>query len=108
MALLLSSANGHRPLPCNANMLRRILQEVEGKYDIALIDVPAILDSPDAIAAGAVVPRMLLVAESGRSRYEILQRVKHEIEGANIALLGAILNKHRRFIPEWVYCWLVR
>jgi Mrp family chromosome partitioning ATPase len=108
VALLLSSANGCRPVPSIADMLRRVLHEIEGKYDIALVDAPAILGSPDAIAAGAAVPRMLLVVESGHTRYEILQRVKREIEAANITLLGTILNKHRRFIPEWIYRWITR
>jgi Mrp family chromosome partitioning ATPase len=87
--------------------LRRLLKEAESQFDLVLLDVPAVLATADALTIADVVPRMLLVVESGRTRYEVVQRAKKEVEGEGIEVIATVLNKQRRLVPRWVYRWLI-
>ncbi len=102
-----SGANGHSSELGGAG-LKRILAEVAGEYDVVLIDAPAILEHADAIAAAGIVSGVVLVIEAGRTRYEVLDRVRRELEGAQANVIAAVLNKHKRFIPGWIYRIFVR
>jgi len=87
--------------------LRRLLAEVQPEYDIVLLDVPPVLESIDAFIVGAMVPRLLLVVEAGRTRYEVVQRAKKELEAEGVQIIATVLNKQRRFVPRWIYRWLI-
>jgi succinoglycan biosynthesis transport protein ExoP len=87
--------------------LRRMLTEVQPDFDMVLLDVPPVLESVDALIVGAIVPQLLLVVESGRTRYEVVQRAKKELEAEGIQIIATVLNKQRRFVPGWIYRWLI-
>jgi protein-tyrosine kinase len=88
--------------------VRRVLEELEGPYDVILWDAPPILEAPDAIALREMVPHMVLVMESGRSRYEVVERIRKELAVNGISIVGTVLVKQRRPIPGWIYRWLVQ
>jgi Mrp family chromosome partitioning ATPase len=93
-----------------ASVLRRVLQDVESQYDLVLVDAPAFLDDPDAVTVCTVIPRLVLVVRAGHLSFEVLQRIRQEIEQAvdGFTLVGAILNRHRRYIPGWIEEWLLK
>jgi hypothetical protein len=73
---------------------------------IVLVDCPAIFSSAWALRVSPQVDGVLLVVEDGaRSRSEI-QRATSMIEAAEGRVLGAILNKRRYLLPEWLYSLL--
>jgi Mrp family chromosome partitioning ATPase len=86
-----------------AAVLRRILADVGGDYDLVLIDAPSMRDSADAVIAASVVPHIVLVVRAGRARHEIIERIRRELAARRIEVVGAVLNRHRRFIPGWLY-----
>ena len=86
-----------------APLLRRMLDETKSGYDLILIDSPPLLASSQAWAICSVVPRMVLVAESGRTRREVLHRAQKDLAQAKVAVLGSVLNKQDRYIPRWLY-----
>ena len=90
----------------DALVLKRILDDVAEDYDVIVVDAPPILERAGAIAAGSFIPRLILVVEAGRVRQEMLERTKNQLSSAKIEIVGAILNKHKRYIPKWVYRWL--
>jgi len=87
--------------------LGSILAELEDDYDCILLDAPAITDRAEALTVCAVVPRLMLVVAAGKTRSEVIERVKRQLEVEGVTIIGAILNKHRRLIPDWIYRWLV-
>lgn len=91
-----------------AAVLRSILQDVESEFDFVLLDMPPVLETTDVIGAGLVVPRVIMVVEAGRTRYEMLDRVRRELRAESISIVGTVLTKQKRFIPGWAYKWLVR
>jgi len=98
------------PLPDLTRSLCRVLQETEENFDAILVDAPPILEDPDVVAWAAVVPRLLLVVKAGRTRFEVVERVRRELEDAvnGFSVVGAILNQQPRFIPGWLYRPLFR
>ena len=66
-----------------------------------LVDSPSLSQGTTANLAGRAIPRMLLVAESGRSRQVILERAVKQLDLEQVTVLAAILNKHRQYIPNW-------
>jgi Mrp family chromosome partitioning ATPase len=91
----------------SAGELQRVLTELDG-YDLVLVDAPPVLGMADTIIAGSVVPNALLVVQAGRTRAEVLRRAQHELESVGVTIVATVLNRHRRFIPGWIYRWLIR
>lgn len=87
------------------SLLKRVLEEIQG-FDVLLIDSPPVMEKSDVIAAGKIVPNLILIVESGRARFQVLDRVKKDLATENINIVGAILTKQKRFIPKWIYTWL--
>jgi len=90
-----------------ASTVRTILSELESEYDCVLLDTPPVSDRAEAMRVCAVVPRVMLVVEAGRTRAEVIERVKRQLDSEGVAIIGAILNKHRGYIPNWIYRWLM-
>jgi Mrp family chromosome partitioning ATPase len=89
-------------------VLKRVLQEAAGEFDVVLIDTPPVLDSADAAIAGKAAPHLLLVVEAGQASLESLDRVRAVLESQGVAVIGSILNKSRSYMPRWLYRRLSR
>lgn len=81
----------------------RVLRERAPSYNAVLIDAPAVLSSADTMAVCEVVPQVVLVVAAGKTRYEVVERVTNELQDQDVTIVGTILNKHRRVIPNWFY-----
>ena len=74
-----------------------------GSEGVLLIDCPALFSSASAIRLFPYVDGVLLVIRDGeRSKIDI-QRAASMVEAAGGRLLGAVLNKRRYVIPNWLY-----
>lgn len=87
--------------------LKRALTALESKFDMVLVDAPALRFRSDAIRAGTLVPRVVLVVQAARTRWESLHNLKSDLENQNIAVIGSILDRQKRYIPQWIYRWVV-
>jgi uncharacterized protein involved in exopolysaccharide biosynthesis/Mrp family chromosome partitioning ATPase len=107
---LLPAAPPHRlepgPNPPVARLLSRVLDELARDFPIVLVDVPPVSEAPTALEAGELVPRLVLVVESGRSQFRTLARVRQLLAGVNVAVEQVVLTKHRREVPKWMDRWL--
>jgi Mrp family chromosome partitioning ATPase len=105
---VIAGAPGRAAHPRLASGLKRVLAEVEYSFDVVLIDAPPILKHADAIIAGTIVSRLILVVEAGRTNHEVLERVKRELSPEDIRIAGTLLVKQKRFIPRWIDWWFAR
>ncbi|MBI5836205.1 MAG: hypothetical protein HZB25_03060 [Candidatus Eisenbacteria bacterium] len=104
------AAGNSSPAPNDAELvdaLRAVLAAAEGSFDMVLVETPPILEGTEALVAGAVVPRVILVAEAGRTRFEMLERIRQDLSMHRMAILGAILNRRQLVVPGWFYRRLV-
>lgn len=83
--------------------IARVLRERQPEYSVVIIDAPPLLESTDTMAICEVVPQVVLVVAAGQTRYEVLERVTSDLQEHKVSILGTILNKQERIIPNWFY-----
>ena len=81
----------------------RMVQSARSSFDFVIIDSAPVSRFPDAQAICARVDGVVLVVEAGKTRLQVAQRAKKELEDAGGRILGVVLTKRRRYIPEWIY-----
>jgi succinoglycan biosynthesis transport protein ExoP len=89
-------------------VLRQVIAAGQGQFDTLLIDAPPLLQSTDALVAGSVARRLVLVVEAARTSSESLQRIARRLEQEGISLIGSVLNKEKPCMPGWLYRRLSR
>jgi len=72
-------------------------------YENLLIDLPSSLPSYVRLAVAKECAGVVLIVEAGRTRYEVLERLRTEYAREDMVILGAVLNKRRFHIPNSIY-----
>jgi Mrp family chromosome partitioning ATPase len=72
-----------------------ILAELESRADAVLVDVPPVLDAPDAAALASSVDGLVLVVSSREARGPKLAEIRRATEAWPVARLGFVLTDGR-------------
>jgi Mrp family chromosome partitioning ATPase len=86
-----------------SDRLRSRMMELRKEFDYVLIDAPPVGSCADAVLLGQMADGVILVVEANSTRRETARTAKETFEGANVKLLGAILNNRTFPIPEALY-----
>jgi polysaccharide biosynthesis transport protein len=86
-----------------SDRLRSRMAELREEFDYVLIDAPPIASYGNAVLLGQIADGVILVVEANSTRRETARMAKETLEGANVKLLGAILNNRTFPIPEALY-----
>ena len=62
---------------------------------MVVIDSPPVLAVNDAVVIGRIVDGVLLVIESGRSTFSMVEHVKELFTKASLNTIGIVLNKFK-------------
>lgn len=81
----------------------KFMLEMSGRFTHIVIDTPPLQVAPESVFLSSRVNGVILVLDCDRSRRGAARRVKEKIEGAGGKMLGAVLNRRRYYIPEWLY-----
>jgi capsular exopolysaccharide synthesis family protein len=87
------------PLPPNPTELilskraARVLNELQERYDIVVVDCPPLLPVADAVALSAWVDGTILVVAAQTTTRRDLRRTLEVLRQANAPLIGAVLNR---------------
>ncbi|MDY0042378.1 MAG: GNVR domain-containing protein, partial [Desulforhabdus sp.] len=73
------------------------------EYNFVVIDSPPFDQQGAAIITGDLADSVLLVIEAEGVRWEVAQRALKRLKKAKSNVIGAILNKRRYYIPDWLY-----
>lgn len=87
-------------------LLQAGLKALHRNFNYILLDCPALEVSTDALVFASLVSGVVLVAEAERTTKEHVTWAQNAIEKAGGKVMGAILNKRRYPIPNFVYRWL--
>jgi protein-tyrosine kinase len=88
----------------------KLLEELRSAYDLLIFDSPPLVDSPEAAVLASKVDGLVIVLQAEKTRWEGARAIQEELAGIDVPLLGAILNKRREVVPEfirkrlWPYC----
>ena len=97
-----SSADAALPLLSSDGMRRRIA-ELRSGVDYVLIDASAMNVSNDATALAASADGLVMVLKANSSRRETVRKTVHDLQAAQVRVLGAVLNQRTFPIPESIY-----
>lgn len=91
------------PGALNSDRLKARLEDLRKEFDYVLIDVPPLNQHADVAAIGKLADGVVLVLEANSTRKEAAVRVMENLQGMEIRVLGAVLNKRTFPIPEALY-----
>jgi Mrp family chromosome partitioning ATPase len=72
-------------------------------YRWVIIDAAPVLDAPETATLGTTVDTTVLVIQAARTKRGIVQRAMDVFAKAGAPVLGAVLNRRRHDIPEFIY-----
>ncbi len=87
----------------HSSWIDTFLSQLRQEFDLILMDSPPITESSDSLTITEKVDGVVLVVESEKTRWQILQEIKNNIELRNGHVLGVVLNKKRNYIPRFLY-----
>lgn len=79
------------------------LEIVSSRFDHVIIDCPPVTAFPETRVIAGKAKGVVLVLNSGKTKTQVALRVKKDLQDAGANILGAVLNKRKFFIPNWVY-----
>ena len=79
------------------------MDKLKEEFGFILIDAPPVSSGADAVLLGQMTDGVILVVEANSTRREMARTAKETFEGANVKVLGAILNNRTFPIPEALY-----
>jgi capsular exopolysaccharide synthesis family protein len=72
-------------------------------FDYIIFDSAPILTSPETALLAKMASGLILIVESGVTKWEVAKVAKKQLEDNNVNILGAILNKKKHYIPDFIY-----
>ncbi len=79
-----------------------LLEKAKRKYSIIFLDIPPLLQYAEGITLSKLCDGIVLIIKSAQTRWEAVQEANKLLMKANVNVLGAILNDHKSYIPQWL------
>jgi Mrp family chromosome partitioning ATPase len=73
-------------------VVRSVLDQVAGDYDLIILDTPPVLVSADAAILAPAVDDVILIVRAGQTDREAAERAYQQLAAAGASLLGVVLN----------------
>ena len=89
-----------------ADHLTLRIKELREEFDYVLMNLPAADRYSDAAVLGRLADGVILVVEANSTSREVIQKIKQDLDAAEVRLLGAVLNNRTLPIPQGIYDWL--
>lgn len=82
--------------------LSGILAAAAGRFDLVLVDAPAVGEGLDALVAARACGHAVLVVRAGHLGEEPLRAARDSLAAAGVEVVGVILNARREVVPRWL------
>jgi capsular exopolysaccharide synthesis family protein len=86
--------------------LRTALEGLRAKFDWLIVDAPPSTVYSDAGVLAPLVDGVVLVIQAEKTRWQVVEQAKRNLEESGARLLGAVLSRRRYHIPQTLYGWL--
>jgi len=83
-----------------------VTRELRYSFDYVVLDASACLSPAEAVSLCVRSDGTVVVVESERTRWQVAKHLCDDIESRGGNLLGVVLNKVQRHIPDNLYRWL--
>ena len=81
----------------------QFLEKAQNQFDYILVDSAPFALSYETKLLSAKADAVILVFESGQTRRSVAIKIKKDLEECGANIMGAIINKRKYYIPEWLY-----
>lgn len=83
--------------------LREFWSQVGRRYHWVIVDGAPVIEAPETTIVGSTVDTTVIVIQAARTKRGIVQRAMERFTKAGVPVLGAVLNRRRLDIPEFIY-----
>lgn len=104
--LTAGGADGSPARTLTVDHLVRFLHTTRQEYRFIVLDMPALDEDGSVVRLAGLCDGVVLVVETERLRWQAVARARQQLQQWNINILGALLNKRRFPVPNWVYAAL--
>lgn len=86
------------PIPPNpaellgSQEMGQLVEELKNRFDMVIIDSSPTLAVTDSVVLSTLADGCLIVINSGKTNEDLVEKVKNQLEMANAAILGVVLN----------------
>lgn len=85
------------------DQLINLLKAAIARFSIVLLDISPFMEYPDAVVLAPHVDGVIQVIQACKTRRQVAQEVLKQLVQINSNVLGTILNRSKREIPDWLY-----
>lgn len=96
------SISRRRQARVDAGAVREMMAEARVDYRLIVVDLPSAERIRQELALARLVDQALLVIRAEAVRTDDAARTKQQLEQAGVPLAGAILNRRRSYLPNWL------
>lgn len=83
--------------------LIQLIDSLTSVYSYVIYDGPPIHKHNEPLALAAAFDGVVLVLKTNETRMEVAQSAKEKLSQAGANVIGAIFNRRRYYVPQWVY-----
>lgn len=94
---------GHAGRGYDPNRVVDLLTTLRDEFSIVIFDLPAVEDLSSCFSLAGKLDGVLLVVEAERVRSHVAVKAKQMLEECHAKLIGAVFNKRRKHLPNWLY-----
>ena len=87
----------------SSHVMADILKEAKNRYDLVLVDSPALNEFRDALIIGPYLDTVTLVINERKTRRQVVKAAIAPFERSKTNVIGALLNKRTFPIPKGIY-----
>jgi len=81
----------------------QFLKEAREQFNYVILDAPPIPSFSEARVICPKVDGVVLVVGAGKTRRQVAQKAKKDLEEAGGKVLGIVMNRRKFHIPGWIY-----
>ncbi len=101
---VLSAGDGKPELSAGGiKALAAALPALKHEYTHIIFDLPSVHEHSPAMRIAGLMDGVILVVEAESTRWEVAGRAKEDLLQSGSKLLGVILNRTKKHIPDWLY-----
>ena len=94
--------------PVSLTAIEKALRNLRTSFDLIVLDSQAILNEAFGMALAGLVDGSILVVEAESTRAPVAAESRRLIEASGGLVIGAVLNRRRFYIPNFLYRLLYR
>jgi protein-tyrosine kinase len=82
--------------------ISEMLVMLREQFDFVIFDGSPLRDYSESCFLAEKMDGVILVVEAERTKTEVVQKIRKDLESTGVNILGVVLNKKKNYIPEYL------